>query len=139
MEKKNYGKIIILPLFPQYASASTGSAIDKAIKLISKWWIIPEIKIINQFYNDEGYLNTIIERAKKYNLDEYDHILFSYHGLPVRQVDKMELFVKNIIVKPRLMKPMSIVIKPHLMLQPGYLRINLRYRKIDTRFVFNRG
>jgi ferrochelatase len=89
MEKKNYGKIIILPLFPQYASASTGSAIDKAIKLISKWWIIPEIKIINQFYNDEGYLNTIIERAKKYNLDEYDHILFSYHGLPVRQVDKV--------------------------------------------------
>ena len=34
MESKNYGKIIVLPLFPQYASASTGSAIDKAIKLI---------------------------------------------------------------------------------------------------------
>ena len=89
MEKKNYNKIIILPLFPQYASASTGSAIDKAMKLISKWWIIPVIKIISQFYDDEGYLNTIIERAKKYNLDEYDHILFSYHGLPIRQVDKV--------------------------------------------------
>jgi ferrochelatase len=89
MEGKNYGKIIVLPLFPQYASASTGSAIDKAIRLISKWWTIPEIKIISQFYNDEGYLNTIIERTKKYNLDEYDHILFSYHGLPVRQVDKV--------------------------------------------------
>ena len=89
IETKNYGKIIILPLFPQYASASTGSAIDKAIKLIGKWWVIPEIKIINQFYNDDGFLKTIIERAKKYNLDEYDHILFSYHGLPVRQVDKV--------------------------------------------------
>jgi ferrochelatase len=89
MEKKNYNKIIILPLFPQYASASTGSAIDKAMKLISKWWIIPEIKIISQFYDNEGYINTIIERAKKYNLDEYDLILFSYHGLPIRQVDKV--------------------------------------------------
>ncbi|UCH64399.1 MAG: ferrochelatase [Ignavibacterium sp.] len=89
MESKNYGKIFVLPLFPQYASASTGSAIDKAMKLISKWWIIPEIKVISQFYNDEGYLNTIIEQTRNYNLDEYDHILFSYHGLPVRQVDKV--------------------------------------------------
>ena len=89
MEKKNYNKIIILPLFPQYASASSGSAIDKAMKLISKWWIIPEIKIISQFYDNEGYLDTIAEQAIKYNLDEYDHILFSYHGLPIRQVDKV--------------------------------------------------
>jgi len=89
MEKNNYKKIIIIPLFPQYASASTGSAIDKAMKLISKWWVIPELQIISQFYDNEGYLNTIIERAKQYNIDEYDHILFSYHGLPVRQVDKV--------------------------------------------------
>jgi protoporphyrin/coproporphyrin ferrochelatase len=89
MEKNNYKKIIIIPLFPQYASASTGSAIDKAMKIISKWWVVPEIRIISQFYDNEGYLNTIIERAKKYNIDEYDHILFSYHGLPVRQVDKV--------------------------------------------------
>jgi len=59
------------------------------MKLISKWWIIPEIKIISQFYDNEGYLDTIAEQAKKYNLDEYDHILFSYHGLPIRQVDKV--------------------------------------------------
>lgn len=88
MEKKGYEKIIILPLFPQYASASTGSAVEKAIKLISKWWVIPEIKIISRFYNDENYLNCVIEQSKKYNLKDYDHILFSYHGLPVRQVDK---------------------------------------------------
>ena len=89
MEKNNYQKIIIIPLFPQYASASTGSAIDKAMKLMSNWWVIPEISIVSQFYDNEGYLNTIVERAKQYNIDEYDHILFSYHGLPVRQVDKV--------------------------------------------------
>lgn len=88
MEKKGYEKIIILPLFPQYASASTGSAIEKVMKLISKWWVIPEIKIISQFYDDDNYLNCVIEQSKKYNLEEYDHILFSYHGLPIRQVEK---------------------------------------------------
>ncbi len=89
MEKCGYEKIIIFPMFPQYASASTGSAIEKAMKLISKWWVIPEIKVISQFYDDENYLNCVIEQSKKYDLNDYDHILFSYHGLPVRQVDKV--------------------------------------------------
>jgi protoporphyrin/coproporphyrin ferrochelatase len=87
--KKNCEKIIVVPLFPQYASASTGSVMDKVMKLISKWWVIPEVKFISQYYDNEGFINTIVERAKKYNYDEYDHILFSYHGLPVRQVDKV--------------------------------------------------
>ena len=89
MYKKNLEKIIIVPLFPQYASATTGSIIEKAMKIISKWWVIPEIKFINQFYNNKNYINTVIEGAKKSNLDKYDHILFSYHGLPIRQVDKV--------------------------------------------------
>lgn len=89
MRKQNFNKIIILPLFPQYASASTGSAIEKAMKIISKWWVIPELKIINQFYDNEGYINTIIEQAKKYNINDYGHVVFSYHGLPERQVDKV--------------------------------------------------
>ena len=88
MRKKNYKKIIIVPLFPQYASATTGSVIEKVMKLVNKWWVIPEIKFIGQFYDDEKFVNIIAERAKKYNLEDFDHILFSYHGLPVRQVSK---------------------------------------------------
>jgi len=87
--KNNYEKIIIVPLFPQYASATTGSVIDKVMKIMSQWWVIPEIKFISQYYDNPGFINTIVERAKKYNIDEYDHMLFSYHGLPVRQVDKV--------------------------------------------------
>ena len=95
MRKKNYKKIVVVPLFPQYASATTGSVIDKIMKITRKWWVIPEIKFIGQFYDNEGFLNTIAERAKKYNLDDYDHILFSYHGLPVRQVNKAHLDGKS--------------------------------------------
>lgn len=89
MHKANYDQLIIIPLFPQYASASTGSAVEKAMKIIRKWWVIPEIKIVSQFYDHEGYINSIVDRAKAFDLKEYDHILFSYHGLPERQVDKV--------------------------------------------------
>ncbi len=89
MRLANYDQIIILPLFPQYASASSGSAIEKAMNIIRKWWVIPEVKVINQFWDNEGYINSVVDRAKQFNFDEYDHILFSYHGLPERQVDKV--------------------------------------------------
>ena len=89
MHKANYDQIIILPLFPQYASASSGSAIEKAMNIIQKWWVIPEVKIVNQFWDDEGYIDSIIERTKSFDLKEYDHVLFSFHGLPERQVDKV--------------------------------------------------
>ena len=89
MHKANYDQIIILPLFPQYASASSGSAIEKAMNIIRKWWVIPEIKIVSQFYESKGYIDSIIERAKAFDLANYDHILFSYHGLPERHVDKV--------------------------------------------------
>jgi ferrochelatase len=89
MRLANYDQIIILPLFPQYASASSGSAIEKAMNIIRKWWVIPEINIINQFWDNEGYINSVVDRAMQFNLDDFDHILFSYHGLPERQVDKV--------------------------------------------------
>lgn len=89
MHKANYDQLVILPLFPQYASASTGSAVEKAMGIIKKWWVIPEVKIISQFYDHEGYIDSIIERAKEFDLTKYDKIMFSYHGLPERQVDKV--------------------------------------------------
>ena len=89
MRLANYDRIVIVPLFPQYASASSGSAIEKAMNIIRKWWVIPEIKVVSQFWDNEGYIDSIVDRAKAFNLEEYDHVLFSYHGLPERQVDKV--------------------------------------------------
>ncbi|MCL5030158.1 MAG: ferrochelatase [Bacteroidetes bacterium] len=89
MRMKQHQKLIVVPMFPQYASATTGSVFGKAMKIINKWWVIPEIKFVGQFYEDENFINSFAERAKRYNLKDYDHVLFSYHGLPVRQVDKV--------------------------------------------------
>lgn len=89
MRKKNYEHIIILPLFPQYASATTGSAVDLAMKIMRQWWVIPEVTFVNQFYDSEGYIDSIVQQAKQFDLNEYDHVMFSYHGLPDRHVDKV--------------------------------------------------
>ena len=48
-EGKNFEQIIILPLFPQYASATNGSIIEMAMDVIKKWWVIPEVSFDDQF------------------------------------------------------------------------------------------
>ncbi|MEM9390407.1 MAG: ferrochelatase [Bacteroidota bacterium] len=89
MRQEKYKRIILLPMFPQYASASTGSALELAMREISKWWVIPEVKVISQYYDHPDFIDAVVDRGSKYNFSEYDHILFSYHGLPERQVDKV--------------------------------------------------
>src|SRR5688572_23184767 len=89
MRKKNFARIIVLPMFPQYASASTGSAHEEVMRVISKWWVIPDVKFIAQYYDHPLFIEGFAERGRKYNIDNYDHVIFSYHGLPERQVDKV--------------------------------------------------
>lgn len=94
MEKKAYDRIVVFPLFPHYASSSSGSAIEKAMNIIRKWWVIPEIRIINQFFNHPSYIQAFVERGQEYQLEDYDHVLFSYHGLPERQIEKVHPSMK---------------------------------------------
>ncbi len=89
MKKEGYHQIIVFPLFPQYASSSTGSALQRFMEIVSKWWVIPGIRIISQYYDNPDYINCIVNRGKQHDISSYDHVIFSYHGLPERQVDKV--------------------------------------------------
>ncbi len=82
--------IKVIPLFPQYASASTGSVHDKVMELVKKWQTIPHISFINSFHNNELMIETFANNGLKYRPETYDHILFSFHGLPQRQIIKCD-------------------------------------------------
>lgn len=82
-------KLIIIPLFPQYASASTGSVIDKCMRVMRDLWTFPEVQFVSQFYDNDAVIHSYCQRAKEFDFEDYDHVLFSYHGLPERQLDKI--------------------------------------------------
>jgi len=88
LRKKNVHRYIILPLFPHYASSSTGSAHQKVMEIVSKWQVIPSINFINSYYNHPAYIKAFTEIGKTYQPENYDHILFSFHGLPERHMRK---------------------------------------------------
>lgn len=89
LKKANVASIHVIPLFPQYASATTGSVIDKVMEIVSRWQIIPEMKFTSQFLEEELFLEVIARRGRQWmDQHQYDHFLFSYHGLPERQIRK---------------------------------------------------
>lgn len=82
--------IKVIPLFPQYASASSGSVIQSVMEIVSKWTTIPPVSFVSSFHNNELMLEVFAENARKYQPETYDHVLFSFHGLPERQLLKCD-------------------------------------------------
>ena len=88
--EKNVTEIIVFPLFPQYASASTGSVHEEVMRILSKEWVIPKISFINSYYDNPAMIDVFVENGRQFDIDSYDHILFSFHGLPERQMVKAD-------------------------------------------------
>jgi ferrochelatase len=85
-------RIVVFPLFPQYASASGGSASAKALEVIASRRNMPGVATIQPFFDDAGFLRASAGVARPL-LDEFrpDHVLFSYHGLPETQIRKSDV------------------------------------------------
>lgn len=89
LAKHPVDRLTILPLFPQYASASTGSALEATLKILARQTSIPHIRVIRDFYDLPAYIEayaTVIQNSIQGQA--LDQILFSYHGLPERQIRK---------------------------------------------------
>ena len=87
--EKNPDEIIVLPLFPHYASATTGSVYQEISRIVSKKWVVPNIKFINQFYDNDKFIDAWVEKASKFDIKSYDKVVFSYHGIPNSHVDNV--------------------------------------------------
>ncbi len=84
-------ELIIIPLFPQYASATSGSVMEEVMRCLSKMWTIPSIKMMNSFHTNEAMIDIFVRNAQNFDLKQYDHFLFSFHGLPQRQLVKSDV------------------------------------------------
>ncbi len=81
--------VVVFPMYPHYSSSTTGSVNELVMRKLILFETMPELKLTGQFYNHTSYLESVVNLIRKFDLDSYDHILFSYHGLPVRQIQKV--------------------------------------------------
>ncbi|MBA3501647.1 MAG: ferrochelatase [Myxococcota bacterium] len=96
LEAAKVDRIVVLPLFPQYATSSTGSAIARVMELATARWTVPALDFVPAFFDDQGFLGAFEAVAKPALADaKPDHVLFSFHGLPVRQIVKTDTTGKH--------------------------------------------
>ncbi|PRQ01101.1 Ferrochelatase [Enhygromyxa salina] len=87
LRERSCDHIVLVPLYPHYASSSTGSALDKVYGTVAKLWNTPFITVVPPFYDHPAFISafTAVGRPRLDALAP-DHVLFSFHGLPERQV-----------------------------------------------------
>ncbi|UKJ08416.1 ferrochelatase [Solitalea lacus] len=88
--KEKVFNIKVIPLFPQYASATTGSVHDMIMTLVKNWQIVPDIELVNSFPDHPIMIDAFAQLGSKYDVNSFDHVLFSFHGLPKRQLMKAD-------------------------------------------------
>ena len=84
-------EVILFPLYPHYAMSSYETAVDcmKATHAKGKYGF--KLTTIKPYYNQPGYINAMVENIRPYLNQEYDHLLFSYHGIPGRHIKKSDI------------------------------------------------
>ena len=76
-------------MFPHYAMSTTESIVVYTQKYLKKHYPTINLKVLYSYYNDPEYINALHLSMADY-LKDYDHILFSYHGVPVRHLTKTD-------------------------------------------------
>jgi ferrochelatase len=82
-------RLVLVPMFPQYSSATTGSVLECAYKHAASRWNVPALSVVPPYYDDNGFLDAWATLARQHLAPfQPEHVLLSYHGLPERQIFK---------------------------------------------------
>jgi ferrochelatase len=86
LKKKQVRRLLVLPLYPQYCAATTASTFDEVTNTLQKWRWIPELRFINQYFEEEKYIETLASSIEDFwgKNGKPQKIIFSYHGIPKR-------------------------------------------------------
>lgn len=84
-------EVILVPMYPHYAMSSYETAVEYAKEIHRKRKYSFKITFIKPFYNEPDYINALAESIKPFLQQDFDHILFSYHGVPERHIFKGDI------------------------------------------------
>lgn len=88
-------EVILLPLYPHYAMSSYETAAEYAKQVHQKKNYPFKLTVIPAYYDAPDYIEAVAESMRPYLQQDYDHVLFSYHGVPVRHIRKGDVTGKH--------------------------------------------
>jgi ferrochelatase len=85
LRERNVQHLLVVPLYPQYSSTTAGSIFELVTRELGRWRWIPELRIVNQYWQNERYVAAIADSiADHWRRHGRKHLLFSFHSIPQR-------------------------------------------------------
>jgi ferrochelatase len=90
MQQQGCERILVIPLFPQYAASSTAAAMDNVFAVLNKMRNQPAIRTVKQYHDDPGYIAALAQNVRDYwdTHGRPDKLIISFHGTPRASLDK---------------------------------------------------
>ena len=84
LAEQNVKRLLVLPLYPQYCSSTTGSVFDRLSAVLQRWRWLPETRFVNDYHVDPGYIEALAASIESHwaEAGERSHLMLSYHGIP---------------------------------------------------------
>jgi ferrochelatase len=84
LAEQNVTRLLVLPLYPQYCSSTTGSVFDRTAQVLERWRWLPETRFVNDYHADASYIAALTRSIEEHwqQAGERSHLMFSYHGIP---------------------------------------------------------
>jgi protoporphyrin/coproporphyrin ferrochelatase len=114
LEQQNVGRVLVLPLYPQYCSATSGSVSDRVGRALNRMRWSPALRLVRDYHQDPAFIAAWVARIAKswQERGERSHLVLAYHGIPVRYVNEGDPYQAQTQTTTRL-------ITEQLGLQPG--------------------
>ncbi|MDO5640344.1 MAG: ferrochelatase [Neisseria sp.] len=90
LKAQGVNRLLVLPLYPQYAASSTGAALDKVFDVLLQQRNQMSIRTVARFYDDAGYINAMKQQIEGYWAEHGrgDKLMLSFHGIPQANEDQ---------------------------------------------------
>jgi ferrochelatase len=92
LRKAGTDRVVVFPLYPQYAASTTGSTVAEILRIGGQPWAPPSLSFVEPFYDNPDFLAAFAAQgAPLLQSERPDHVLFSFHGLPERHLRKTDV------------------------------------------------
>ena len=104
LREQGCDRVLLLPMYPQYAGSSTGSVVDEVTRALKKWRPAPQLRTVTDFHAHRAYVKAVAKNVNEYwsKHGRPDRLLMSFHGIPQKSVDRGDPYQSQCLVSARM-------------------------------------
>ena len=91
LEQRGVTQILLLPMFPQYSTATTASIFHQVEQAAAQWRSPPALQFVQDLFQEDAFIRCWASLINRHiQAQDFDHLIFSYHGVPEKTIKQAD-------------------------------------------------